>query len=35
MIADLLDAGTAPPALTRPRVTLSFGAGAGTAIGIG
>jgi phage protein D len=29
MISDLLDAGTAPPALTRPRVTLSFGAGGG------
>lgn len=29
MLGGLLDAGTAPPALTRPRVTLSFGAGGG------
>jgi hypothetical protein len=29
MISDLLDSGTAPPAFTRPRVTLSFGSGGG------
>jgi hypothetical protein len=29
MVGALLDPGTAPPALTRPRVTLSFGAGGG------
>jgi hypothetical protein len=33
MISGLLDAGTAPPTLTRPRVTLSFGAGGGGLLG--